>query len=265
MADPGLVSTGTVTVPAGRVSTTRHRRLRQHDHVDRWDHAQQGVCHRAVMAVAVAPLQRLEGALADVVADLDRPAGLFRPAGDEIAGRLQRGIQGGEHADAGARGDGAVGHLLVDAEERHGAQRPGGVHRRPDRRAGDENGIGAGIDGRPDMAGDPAHGRLGQAAAADGVPQQALVDDVERLPPRHVGAGEVGEGRHEAGHGVHEGELLRHGGDDLGGGAGGKIQPISPRRDRARGGRARSGRRAPCPHRSPASRASGRTAGRAWL
>ena len=32
------------------------------------------------------------------------------------------------------------------------------------------------------MAGDPAHRRLGQSAGADGVPQQALVDDVEGLP-----------------------------------------------------------------------------------
>lgn len=48
-------------------------------------------------------------------------------APNKVAGRVQRGAQGGENADSRPDGDGGLRHALIYAEQRHRAERFGGI------------------------------------------------------------------------------------------------------------------------------------------
>jgi hypothetical protein len=92
--------------------------------------------------------QGVERAFAHARRQLNFAAGLTRPALNQIGRRRERRRQRRDDADTSAGLHGAVGHRLVNADDRHADQRRRGVDRWADRRARHQDDVGARLLGR---------------------------------------------------------------------------------------------------------------------
>ena len=110
------------------------------------------------------------------------------------------------------RGDGAIGHRLIDAEHRHRGQRGRRFDGGADRRAGDHDVVRAGVFRRRNELRHAAGRLRPQLAVGDHVFDQAVVDQVEHRDARQLRFAELLEDRHQRGRRVQQSQsLLRHG------------------------------------------------------